>query len=179
MVQLACQIGTGGGDTDGIATLDELRHSLIELDEVKTLRLTKQLLAQEGPTRPSILSTCQNALRVVGERYERQEYYLSALIMAGEIFTRVLTALPSFRPERRPDGTTFRSWLMTIARNTVIDSARRQRPSVPIDDARPAALHAALPAAGRESRQGRRCCFFVNRRVHSRRRAASAWRWHG
>lgn len=62
--------------------------------------------------------------------------------VTSQIFTRVLTALPSFRPERRPDGTTFRSWLMTIARNTVIDSARRQRPSVPLDDARPAALEA-------------------------------------
>jgi RNA polymerase sigma-70 factor (ECF subfamily) len=57
----------------------------------------------------------------------------------SQTFTRALHALPSFRPERRPDGTTFRSWLMTIARNTVIDAARRQRPAVPLDHARPAA----------------------------------------
>ncbi len=63
----------------------------------------------------------------------------------SQTFTRALRALPSFRPERRNNGTTFRSWLMTIARNTVIDASRRQRPAVPLDDARPAA-----PEAGPE-----------------------------
>jgi methanogenic corrinoid protein MtbC1 len=38
----------------------------------------------------SILNTCQQALRVVGERYERQEYFISGLIMAGELFKEVL-----------------------------------------------------------------------------------------
>ena len=38
----------------------------------------------------SILNTCQQALKVVGERYERQEYYISGLIMAGEIFKEVI-----------------------------------------------------------------------------------------
>jgi RNA polymerase sigma-70 factor (ECF subfamily) len=73
----------------------------------------------------------------------------------SQTFARALRALPSFRPERRPDGTTFRSWLMTIARNTVIDAARRQRPAVPLDDARPAAPedgpeHAAIARDERE-----------------------------
>ncbi|MCA9977978.1 MAG: cobalamin-dependent protein, partial [Anaerolineales bacterium] len=33
---------------------------------------------------------CQEGLRQVGERYERQQYYLSGLIMAGEIFREVM-----------------------------------------------------------------------------------------
>lgn len=52
-------------------------------------------------------------------------------------FTGALQALPSFNPEQRPGGTTFRSWLMTIARNTVIDASRRHPPTEPLDDARP------------------------------------------
>jgi methanogenic corrinoid protein MtbC1 len=117
MVQPACHIGTGGGHTDGIATLDELRHALIELDETKTLRLTKQLLAQEGPTRPSILSTCQQALKVVGERYERQEYYISGLIMAGELFKEVLDMVQpptEEEPRAEPVGTVV---LGTVAKD--------------------------------------------------------------
>lgn len=55
----------------------------------------------------------------------------------SQTFTRALQALPSFNPERRPDGTTFRSWLMTIARNTVIDASRRHRPTDSLDHARP------------------------------------------
>jgi methanogenic corrinoid protein MtbC1 len=73
-----------------MVTLDELRTALIELDEGRTLELTRELVAQGKATPLSILNTCQQALKVVGERYERQEYYISGLIMAGELFKEVL-----------------------------------------------------------------------------------------
>lgn len=73
-----------------MSTLDRLRTALIELDEARTLELTRELIAQGGTTPQSILNTCQQALKVVGERYERQEYYISGLIMAGEIFKEVI-----------------------------------------------------------------------------------------
>jgi RNA polymerase sigma-70 factor (ECF subfamily) len=57
----------------------------------------------------------------------------------SQTFQRALAALPNYRPHRRGDGTTFRSWLMAIARNVVIDEQRRVRPATPLDD----------PAAGR------------------------------
>jgi methanogenic corrinoid protein MtbC1 len=72
------------------ATLEMLRNALVELDESTTLDLTRQLLAQGRVAPMSILSTCQQALKVVGERYERQEYFISGLIMAGELFKEVL-----------------------------------------------------------------------------------------
>jgi methanogenic corrinoid protein MtbC1 len=73
-----------------LATLDALRGALIELDETRTLELTRELLDRGRATPLSILSTCQQALKVVGERYEREEYYISGLIMAGELFKEVL-----------------------------------------------------------------------------------------
>jgi methanogenic corrinoid protein MtbC1 len=78
-------------------TLEALRVAMIELDESRTLEVTRGLLSN-GQTSPlSILNTCQQALRVVGERYERQEYYISGLIMAGELFKEVLDmAQPPF-----------------------------------------------------------------------------------
>ncbi|MGH2558128.1 MAG: RNA polymerase sigma factor [Thermomicrobiales bacterium] len=51
----------------------------------------------------------------------------------SQTFAQAIAALPTFRPERRGDGTTFRSWLMTIARNVVIDEARKARPTTPLD----------------------------------------------
>ncbi len=82
-----------------MASLDKLRTALIELDEGRTLELTKELLAEGGTTPPSILNTCQQALKVVGERYERQEYYISGLIMAGEIFKEVIELVqPEYEP---------------------------------------------------------------------------------
>jgi methanogenic corrinoid protein MtbC1 len=86
-----------------VVTLDELRIALIELDEIRTLDLTRELLAHGEATPVSILNTCQQALRMVGERYERQEYYISGLIMAGELFKEVLDlAQPPY--EQTPHG---------------------------------------------------------------------------
>ncbi len=71
------------------ATLEALRTAMIELDESRTLDLTRGLLL-DGTSSLSILNSCQQALKVVGERYERHEYYISGLIMAGELFKEVL-----------------------------------------------------------------------------------------
>ena len=49
-------------------------------------------------------------------------------------FAKAIAALPGFRPELRESGTTFRSWLMSIARNVVTDSVRSERPVVSLDD---------------------------------------------
>jgi len=91
-----------------LATLDLLRTALIELDEEQTLDLTRELLDRGEVTSSSILNTCQQALKVVGERYERQEYYISGLIMAGELFKEVLDLVqPSYEhdPSERSSGT--------------------------------------------------------------------------
>ncbi len=86
-----------------MVTLDGLRGALIELDEGRTLDLTRELLAEGKATPLSILNTCQQALRVVGERYERQEYYISGLIMSGELFKEVLD-LVQLPQEQNPPG---------------------------------------------------------------------------
>ena len=86
-----------------MTTLEELRTALIELDEQLTLELTRRLLEQGRVAPMSILATCQQALKVVGERYERQEYFISGLIMAGELFKEVLDLVQP--QEQTPSGT--------------------------------------------------------------------------
>lgn len=51
----------------------------------------------------------------------------------SQTFSRALAALPRYQPKRQGDGTTFRSWLMTIARNVVIDETRKERHATPLD----------------------------------------------
>jgi methanogenic corrinoid protein MtbC1 len=97
------------------ATLDSLRTALIELDESRTLDLTRQLLAQNRVTPVSILGACQQALRVVGERYERQEYFLSGLIMAGELFKEVLDLVQPRQEESQPGTAAGTVVLGTVA----------------------------------------------------------------
>lgn len=70
----------------------ELIKRVAELREQETLDLVRERLAQnDDPLH--IVEDCQEGMRQVGERYERREYYLSGLIMAGEIFREVMEIL--------------------------------------------------------------------------------------
>jgi RNA polymerase sigma-70 factor (ECF subfamily) len=50
------------------------------------------------------------------------------------VFTRAVAALPRFRPDPGREGSTFRSWLFTIAHNVVVDQHRRHRPTTSLDE---------------------------------------------
>lgn len=70
----------------------ELIRRVADLQEQEALDLVRRRIEnQEDPLR--IVDDCQEGMRQVGERYERQEYYLSGLIMAGEIFREVMEIL--------------------------------------------------------------------------------------
>jgi methanogenic corrinoid protein MtbC1 len=63
-----------------------------DLKEQEALALVWERIEQNDDPL-ALVENCQEGLRVVGERYERQEYYLSGLIMAGEIFREVMEIL--------------------------------------------------------------------------------------
>lgn len=86
-----------------VMTLSELRTALIQniadLNENATLNLVQMLIeSQNNPL--DIVQDCQEGMRQVGERYERGEYFLSALIMAGEIFREVMEMVTPLIKER-------------------------------------------------------------------------------
>jgi methanogenic corrinoid protein MtbC1 len=66
-----------------------LIHYVMELDEDEALSLVQQRL-REGDNPLAIVEDCHEGMRRVGERYEQGQYYLSGLIMAGEIFREVM-----------------------------------------------------------------------------------------
>jgi methanogenic corrinoid protein MtbC1 len=76
-------------DTDMGATLIA---AISDLQEETTLALVHQRLAA-GDDPLLIIEACQEGMRQVGLRYERNEYYLAGLIMAGEIFSEVMELL--------------------------------------------------------------------------------------
>ncbi len=78
--------------------LESLADALVELDEEATLAIARRIVEAGDVPALSVLNVCQQAMRVVGERYERQEYYLEALIVSGEIFKEVVELV-------RPDET--------------------------------------------------------------------------
>lgn len=79
----------------------DLVNAIADLDEEAVFSLVREKLV-EGDDPGHIITGCQEGMRRVGERYEKQQYYLSGLIMAGEIFREVMELI-------RPAITSHRS----------------------------------------------------------------------
>ena len=74
-----------------------LIQQILELNEEEALDIVRQRLHQ-GDDPLSIVEDCQEGMRRVGQRYEKGQYFLSGLIMAGEIFREVMElAQPAIR----------------------------------------------------------------------------------
>jgi methanogenic corrinoid protein MtbC1 len=69
---------------------DELVHAIVEMEDEQAVALTKQLLA-EGVEPMSVLEDCRAAMSEVGRRFETGEYFISELILAGEILKSIST----------------------------------------------------------------------------------------
>lgn len=67
---------------------DRLIRAMADLEEEIVLKLVQERFnANLDPL--GILTTCREGLTLVGQRYESGEYYVSELIMAGEIFKQI------------------------------------------------------------------------------------------
>jgi methanogenic corrinoid protein MtbC1 len=67
----------------------ELVKLLADLEEEAVLALVRQRV-EAGDDPLMIIEECNAGMRQVGERYEQKQYFLSGLIMAGEIFREVV-----------------------------------------------------------------------------------------
>ena len=69
--------------------MENITTAVAALDYASSLTLVREALAK-GESAVDIVHATQAGLQVVGERYERQEIFLSGLIMAGEVFRGVM-----------------------------------------------------------------------------------------
>ncbi|MBU2603848.1 MAG: cobalamin-dependent protein [Actinobacteria bacterium] len=72
--------------------MQELVRAIADLDETTALRLVEKVLAA-GESPLAVTQAAEEGMRLVGELYEGGTYYLSGLIMAGEIFRGILARL--------------------------------------------------------------------------------------
>jgi methanogenic corrinoid protein MtbC1 len=73
---------------------DQLATAMADLEEATVLKLVQAKLdAGENPM--AILTSCREGMVLVGKRFEAGEYWVSDLMMAGEIFKQVSTLLSS------------------------------------------------------------------------------------
>lgn len=76
-------------------TLGKLRQALIELEAVKSEELTKEALSS-GLEPMKILDALRSGMEEVGRRFESREYFVSELVMAGELMKRTLNLLKPY-----------------------------------------------------------------------------------
>jgi len=68
--------------------LEQLIKALAELEEDQVLEIVRQELVG-GTEALAILQACQQGMTEVGDRFEKKEYFVSDLMMSGEIFKQV------------------------------------------------------------------------------------------
>lgn len=67
-----------------------LINAIVEMDEEQAVALTKAQLAK-GVDPMAVLDDCRTAMGEVGKRFETGEYFISELILAGEILKGIST----------------------------------------------------------------------------------------
>ncbi len=66
----------------------EFYKAVVELEEDKVLSILKKRL-EKGEDPYLILEDCKKAMTTIGEKFEKEEYFLNDLIIAGEIFKTI------------------------------------------------------------------------------------------
>jgi len=100
-------------------TQSQLISAIADLNEKSALKLIRERLA-ENDDPLTLIANCQKGLQRVGERYAQHKYYLSGLIMGGEIFYEVMELI---RPamESRISGTGSGKILLGTVENDIHD----------------------------------------------------------
>lgn len=71
---------------------DQLKQAMSDLEEDAVLKLVQEGL-DTGEDPLAIIADCREGMSDVGKRYEAQEYYVSDLIMAGEVFKQAMAMI--------------------------------------------------------------------------------------
>ena len=81
---------------------EELALAIVDLDREKVLNLVESR-SKKGESPLQILEECRQGMTIVGERYQKGEFFLLELMLSGEIFKGVMALLePQLGKERPP-----------------------------------------------------------------------------
>ena len=62
---------------------------LADMKEDDAFALAKKMLLEEGANPLRVLELCRNAMDIVGKRFEKGEYFLPELVLAGEMLENI------------------------------------------------------------------------------------------
>jgi len=72
---------------------EDLKDSIVELDEVKAITAAKNLIAQGIGPLDGIEKGLSPGMVIVGDKFDRMEYYLPELILASKVFNSAIKIL--------------------------------------------------------------------------------------
>ena len=91
----------------------QLVSAIADLNEESALKLIRERLA-ENDDPLTLIANCEKGLQRVGERYAQHKYYLSGLIMGGEIFYEVMELIQPAMKNRISGASSGRILLGTV-----------------------------------------------------------------
>jgi methylmalonyl-CoA mutase cobalamin-binding domain/chain len=83
--------------------MSELADALANLDEDEVRRLVREKI-DAGVEAMSVVDECREGMDIVGERYKSKDYFLSELIISGEMFKEAMAVIePMLKAGTRAD----------------------------------------------------------------------------
>ncbi|RLE54880.1 MAG: cobalamin-binding protein [Thermoprotei archaeon] len=73
--------------------INKLKVAIIEGDEEEALKVTKELLERGIDPKLIIERALEPAMKIVGEKFEREEYFIPEVMLAAEVFKKVMEFL--------------------------------------------------------------------------------------
>lgn len=83
---------------------EEIFNRIVDMDEQGAVQMAREYLDKGGDPQ-KLLGACRNAMNVIGEKFEKGEYFLSELLLGGEIFGSIMEfTLPLLKGESKKLG---------------------------------------------------------------------------
>jgi len=80
---------------------EDLGMAIVELNRDEALEMVKRR-CKKGENPLHLLDECRRGMIIVGERYQKGEYFLSELMMSAELFKGVVEILDPYLAKTRP-----------------------------------------------------------------------------
>ena len=93
---------------------EQLTHALVEMQETEALQRAKKLL-DEGVEPMTILTACSTAMETVGERFEKGDYFLPQLMMAGAMLNQISKMIKPLIKEEKTEAGRGRVLMGTVS----------------------------------------------------------------
>ncbi len=92
----------------------QILNLMADLDETALLDLVQKRI-QAGDDPLKIIDDCNEGMRLVGQRYEDGRYFISGLIMSGEIFREVMELVQPLLEPRAAENSSGRVLVGTVS----------------------------------------------------------------